>query len=302
MPIRNLATVAVAIFLGLVAVILVRTYLDQAVSVNAPAPVVATVPVVVAAQAVARGAVLQPELLKVVNFPQDSVPEGAFQNLAQITGAQDVQRMALRSLVANEPILPGKISGPGSNLNLALEITAGMRAVSLRADDVLGVGGFVLPGDRVDVQLTRSVGPEEANKATQVLAENIRVLGVDQSSDDEADKPVVVKAVTIEVTPDQAQAIALGQSVGVVSMALRRVADVAPLVRRATIVRDLSRDLPRPPPAPRAPPQTEVRVTRGVDVSLYRGGENSLAPVVSEALRGVAAAVPGVVTPGVVTP
>src|SRR6266550_948000 len=121
--------------------------------------------------------------------------------------------------------------------------------------DVTGVGGFVLPGDRVDVLLTRTVsgGNDANNTVTQVLAENVRVLGVDQSANDEADKPVVSKAITVEVTPDQAHSIALGQSVGTVSLTLRRVADDAPLARKSTAVSDLAVGPRKAAARPRSP-------------------------------------------------
>jgi len=207
MQIRNVATLAVAVFLGLIAVILVRNYLSSAGPANAPVAAISTAPVVVAAQPVARGVALQPNLLKVVAFPKDSVPAGGFQSVDQLVGDKEGSRLVLRSLAANEPILTAKISGAGGKLNLSEVVDNGMRAVSLRSNDVAGVAGFVLPGDRVDVLLTRNLGDEKTTALTQVLAENVLVLGVDQSDNDEADKPVVAKAVTVEVTPDQAQTI-----------------------------------------------------------------------------------------------
>jgi pilus assembly protein CpaB len=149
-----------------------------------------------------------------------------------------------------------------------------MRAVSLRSNDVAGVAGFVLPGDRVDILLTRQI---EHGQVTQVLAENVRVLGVDQTDDDQANKPQVAKAVTVEVTPDQAQKISLAQAVGQVSFSLRHSADQLPLTRHATTIADLgfggaaprvTHAVARRVAAP--PPLAEVRVTRGVDIAGYR--------------------------------
>src|SRR5207237_9173980 len=128
------------------------------------------------------------------NFPAGAAPANAFHAVSELTGSKDQQRLVLRAMVANEPILASNISGPGGKLNLSGSIGTGMRAVSLRSSDVTGVGGFVLPGDRLDVLLTRTAGDNGHNTLTQVLAENIRVLGVDQSDNDEADKPVVSKA------------------------------------------------------------------------------------------------------------
>jgi pilus assembly protein CpaB len=157
-----------------------------------------------------------------------------------------------------------------------------MRAVSVESSAVSGVGGFVLPGDRVDVLVTRQMGDgEKQTSVTQVLAENSLVMGVDQTSDQETNKPLVAKAITIEVTPDQAQAISLAQSVGDISLSLRQISDTAPLARKATTISDLAvygvRKLPpvvrRPVARPAAP---QVRVTRGVETTGYAISGSSL--------------------------
>src|SRR6185436_19841637 len=103
---------------------------------------------------------------------------GSFRTVNELVGAGPTARLALRSLAPNEPILPSKVSGAGGKLNLSGVLTQGMRAVSLRSNDVAGVAGFVLPGDRVDILLTRQLA--DNSSVTQVLAENVRVLGVDQ--------------------------------------------------------------------------------------------------------------------------
>jgi pilus assembly protein CpaB len=266
---RSLATLVAAVFLGLIAVFLTRAYLDSAQrSAATGAPTGMAVPVVVAATDVARGATLEAAMLKVVAYPGGAAPAGAFHSVDQLTGGPGKQRLALRSMVANEPIMPVNISGPGGKLNLSGVVSLGMRAVSLRSNDVTGVGGFVLPGDRVDIMLTRApAGNNGANTTlTQILASNVRVLGVDQSDNDEADKPVVTRAVTVEVTPEQAQSITLGQQVGSVSLTLRRVADDAPLTVKAMTVADLGPTPHRTGPASAAP---AIRVIRGVETSRF---------------------------------
>jgi pilus assembly protein CpaB len=283
---RTIATFAVAIFLGVVAVVLTRGYVTSVTRVATPATGGgAMVPVVVAAQPMDRGVVLEPNFLKVVNLPAEAVPANVFHTVAELTGGKDQQRLALRSLVANEPVLANYVSGPGGKLNLSGTVAAGMRAVSLRSSDVTGVGGFVLPGDRVDVLLTRATSGNgtTANTLTQVLAENVRVLGVDQSASEEADKPVVSKAITVEVTPEQASAISLGQSVGTVSLTLRHVADDSPLAHKAMDVGDLG-------PAPKrrtGPVVPAIRVVRGTDASRFSFGA---APSGAASVEGSAAA------------
>jgi len=270
MPIRNIATLAIAVFLGLISVILVRSYLGtETRSRLVPVAAVTTTPVVVAAQPVARGAVLQPALLKVVNFPANSIPAGSFRAVSQLVGSGADQPMALHAIVANEPVLSDEISGASGKHSLSIEISSGMRAVSLRSNDVAGVGGFVLPGDRVDVMLTRTAANQPSDAVTQVLAENVLVLGVDQSSNDNSDTPVVARSVTIEVTPSQAQTISLGETVGTLSLALRHMADGTPLTKRETSVADLGSAAPA---VRRALAQSELRVTRGVVSTLYHVG------------------------------
>jgi pilus assembly protein CpaB len=236
MPIRTIATIAVAALLGLVAVFLVQSYLSRQRAADASQAVIAgTAPVVVAAQPLARGVALNPTLLKVVRYPQDSVPPGALTDIAQATSGG--QRLVLRAFAANEPILESRITTPGGRLNLSAAMTQGMRAVTFRSNDVAGVAGFVLPGDRVDVMLTRAGGEGAQAMITQVLAQNIKVLAVDQLADDSADKPVVATAITIEVTPEQAQTIRLAEAVGSVSLALRQVSDQLPVGKRVTTIR-----------------------------------------------------------------
>jgi len=145
----------------------------------------------------------------------------------------------------------------------------------------------------------------------QILADNVRVLGIDQEDNEETAKPVVTKSVTIEVTPDQAQTISLGQTVGSVSLALRHPADDAKMVRRVTTVADLAAEFPRRAPvaaAPRRaaaqpqaaappppPPDLQVRVVRGTDAAIYRGAENNFLSAVTDSTGNVARAAPAVV-------
>ena len=284
MPLRTIASFAVAILLGLIAVFLVRAYLVGSQKTSTISSVAGGAPVIVAAVPIARGANLQPTMFKVVNYPADAVPFGSFQKVDQLGGAH----LALRSIAINEPIMADKVSGMGAKTGLSGTLAPGMRAVSLRSNDVAGVGGFALPGDRVDVLLTRTISGNGGIPVTvtQVLAENVRVLGVDQSDNVDADKPVVSKALTVEVTPDQAQSIQLGQSVGTVALSLRQLADKEPLLRHAFTSVDLGSFGYRggaaaggasPPLAggktnskPRLPPgMTEVRITRGVDMTGY---------------------------------
>jgi pilus assembly protein CpaB len=276
---------AVALFLGLIAVLLVRNYvLSHNGGRSAAAGPANLTPIVVTALPIERGVVLKAPMLKVVSYPNNAVPQGAFKTIAEVAGGANA-RTALRAMGANEPVMAEKLSGSGGKANLSVTLTPGMRAVSIKSDEVAGVAGFVLPGDRVDILLTRTVGGNgaAATIVTQVLAENAQVVGVDQSSDIQADKPVVAKAVTVEVTPDQAQAISLAHAVGTISLSLRQVSDHEALARKATTVAELGGPGARADvvhvAAPRAkarlaatPAVIQVRVTRGVETTGYPVG------------------------------
>lgn len=279
MNIRTIATVAFALLFGLAAVILTQVWLGrQRTADRQTAAIEGTVPVVVAAQPIARGMALEPTLLKVVRFPQVSVPAGSLTTIEQATAGG--QRLALRSIAANEPIMVGKITMPGGKVNLSAAMTPGMRAITFRSNDVAGVAGFVLPGDRVDMLLTRdaAAGNSDSTLVSQVVVDNLKVLAVDQVDDDAEGKPVVAKAITLEATPEQAQTIALAQAAGTVSLALRQVGDDQPIDKRIMTVADLGGYRApakaaavgyRPAPRRAEPSGPQVAVTRGVVVTSY---------------------------------
>jgi pilus assembly protein CpaB len=272
MPLRTIASFAIAIFLGLVAVLLVRGMLSSKNS-HGVAP---TTPVVAAIAPIQPGTALKADMVKIVRYPSDAVPAGSFRSIDQLFPPNGQPRTIQRVVAQNAPVLAADLNGAASRTTLSGVIHVGMRAVSLRSSDVAGVGGFVLPGDRVDILLTRTVGAGQAAKPlTQVLAQNALVLGVDQTSDPSTDKPIVAKAVTVEVSADQAQTISLAQSVGELSLALRQTLDDAAVSKRMTTVADLAG-----PASPRrrlvkvANPGVSVRVVRGVDATAYAVGKN----------------------------
>ena len=275
MPLRTIATLAIAVLLGLIAVVLLNVYLGssrKAQVAQTQGQAGAGSPVVVAAVPITRGVVVQPQLLKVVNYPAGSVPAGAFTSVSQLTGGKDVARVAMRDLGPDEPVLATRVSPPGGKLNLATELDPGTQAIAIRTNDVAGVGGFVLPNDRVDVLMSRTVGK---GPVIQVVAENVRVVGVDQSDDTEANKPVVVKAVTLQVTPDQAQSVTLAQTLGTLSLSLRHVEDAAPVGRLVTTEAVFGFAGPRAAFSHAVhrvagPGLPTVRVTRATDTSVYQ--------------------------------
>ena len=282
MPIRTILTLVVAALLGLAAVFLTRAYLGRQQAAEDKADVNAGPPtVVVASQPIGRGVALTPSVLKVAHFPREYVPVGSFRTVQEAT-AGGVRR-ALRPISANEPILPDRVTGAGGRANLSATMTPGMRAVTFRSNEVSGVAGFVLPGDRVDILLTRSVdgGGDKETTVTQVIANNIKILGVDQEVNENLEEPTVAKAITVEVTPEQGQALSLAQSLGTVALALRHISDELPAGRLITTSSDLGGYRARPAAAPPSGPVTggtaakggrTVKVTRGTETSTYSVG------------------------------
>ncbi|MFZ0853935.1 MAG: Flp pilus assembly protein CpaB [Hyphomicrobiaceae bacterium] len=220
----------------------VATYLTvTSVGRNAPSRAVALPPidvrpppnpsrdtktVIIAAAPLRFGTTLTPDVVAEMEWPSSSVPVGAFTSREALLGPAG-QRTVLASIAKNEPILAAKITGPGQRGTLSAVIDVDMKAVTIRVDDVLGVAGFVQPDDRVDVLMTRS-GPTSASHQqvsgaafSDLLLQNVRVLAIDQIADRSGQaKPA--KAVTIEVTTEDAQRVALGASVGQLSLALRQ--------------------------------------------------------------------------------
>ena len=243
LSLRTIAILVTAIVMGLLAIFAVNQYVNSSRTVPvapqvAQAPPTAGTPVVVAATKIERGIAIQPQNLKVVNYPSSSVPDGTFTTIDQLTGEKAGQRVAMRSMVAGEPILKTQISNPGGHLNLSGIITPGMQAVTIRSNELSGVAGFVLPGDHVDVLMTRAlplIEGKQPETVTQILAQDVKVLGVDQSTDESADKPVISHVVTVEVTSSQAQSVTLAQVVGTVSLSLRHMTDPMRVARRGTV-------------------------------------------------------------------
>lgn len=245
--------------------------------------------VVVAANRLNFGSPVRREHLRLVKWPGDALPEGAFTSIDDLIDPKE-ERVVLRSIEINEPILETKISGFGGKASLAQILSPDMRAVTIRVNDVAGVAGFVLPGDRVDVLLTRDrtggAGGKVANNLiTDVLLQNVKVLGIDQDANEDKDLPSVAKAVTLEVSPQQAQKLALASQLGSLALMLRNIADAEAEQVKTVSTRDLSvGEVNEPAPPAEAPkkskpvrivkkakedPLSAVRIVRGTDATKY---------------------------------
>lgn len=183
---------------------------------------VATQPVVVAAADLQLGAELKKDDLTVIQFPQGKAPEGAFSSPGDVVG-----RGLIVPVVKNELILNAKLASKEAGSGLPPVIPEGMRAVSVRVNEVVGVAGYVLPGTRVDVIATASPTNKPTDTTSKVVLSNVQVLTSGSRLEPDADKgkPMPVTVVTLLVSPDQAERLALASTEGKIQLALRNPMD-----------------------------------------------------------------------------
>lgn len=287
MRLTSIIVLGIAIAMGIIAVFGVRAMLqnsqrraDQSETAN-----IATSTVVVARQPLEFGTQLQPELLKEIPWAATERPEGSFASITEITSGE--RRVALRSIAPGELVLQDRVSGFGGRATLSQIIEPGMRAMTLRVNDVSGTAGFILPGDRVDVIVTVQDGDDLRDSISNILLQNVRVLAIDQLADDSQEGAIVAKAATLEVKPEDAQRMALASTVGELTLSLRNLAPVdddaastdavatqtirfddlgpkkvaaKPVSRKSTAVRKTA---PKTAPSP----FTSMKVIRGVESS-----------------------------------
>ena len=239
---------------------------------NVPVKTV-TVPtrkVVVANANLSLGKQLRVEDLAAIDWPLASVPEGAFEDRAAI-----VDRGLIVSVVKNEPILPSKLASKEAGSGLPPIIPPGKRALSVRVNEVIGVAGYVLPGTRVDVVATANPTSRSEDITTKVVLQNVEVLaaGTRLEQDTPEGKPMQVTVVTLLVTPDESERLALASTEGKIQLALRNPMDTATLVTpgvKPGVLLGMSapKAIVRKPvapgqPAPPAPPPPSVEVIKG---------------------------------------
>ncbi len=243
---RNIIILVVAGLIGVLAVYLANTWFSGVEErQQAIAEQQELVNIAVASQELAFGTALNTDNVRMVSWPRNSVPAGAFTDLGSI----DPGQVAIRPIAVGEPILQSRISGRAS---LSANLPVDMRAVSIPVNAVSGVAGFVLPGDVVDVMLTR-------DNTTTVLLENVLVLAIDRRANDQETEPAVVDTATLQLDPVSAQRLTLARQVGNLSLALRNVENQEMGPRPRVTVADLGY-FSAPPararasnPAPRAP-------------------------------------------------
>ena len=238
-----------------------------------PTATLPTRPVIVATSDLNVGAELRPEHVRIVEWPSSAVPETAFDSAEDVVG-----RGLILPIVQNEPILANKLASKEAGAGLPPVIPAGMRALSVRVNDVVGVAGYVLPGTRVDVVATVNPTQQATDVTSKVVLTNVQVLaaGTKIEHDTDGGKPLAVSVVTLLVDPSEAERLTLASTEGKIQLALRNPLDKtapatpgirpAALIGSAPIARPAARPraaAPAPRVAPAPPPLPAVEIIRG---------------------------------------
>jgi len=231
-----------------------------------------TRPVVVAASDLQIGASLDQRSVRVIDWPSSAVPKNAIGDPNEVVG-----RGLIMPVLENEPILPTTLASKDAGAGLPPAIPPGLRALSVRVNEVIGVAGYVLPGTHVDVVATVNPGEKQGDTTSKVILTNVLVLAAGTKMEQDANnKPMAVNVVTLLVNPDESERLTLAAGEGKIQLALRNPLDkdapvtrgvrpaallgTTPPVRQATPVAKTANAAPAPPPVQ---PPAMVEIIRG---------------------------------------
>jgi pilus assembly protein CpaB len=265
---RMLIVLGFALVTGIGAGFMVLEYLRSPLETVA-AETDQTRPVVVATRALAAGTILGPMDIKVVEWPAELAPAAYLSDQSAVLG-----RGVVSAISAEEPLLDAKLARRGQGGGLPVVIPEGMRAVSVKVDEVIGVAGFVLPGTRVDVLATFGDGQEAV---TRVILQNVEALAAGQTTQPDAEgKPQTVPVITLLVTPEEAEDLTLAATQGQIQLALRGILDEENILTDGSRVGGLVHAAqPKPAPSPAARPSS--RNSSSQRVITYNGSEKTVA-------------------------
>jgi pilus assembly protein CpaB len=225
--------------------------------------------IAVATRELTVGSVLEPTDVRLMPWPGSAMPAGA---VASTEGA--VGRGLITTVQENEPLLETKLAPAGTGGGLPVLIPDGMRAVSVRVDEVVGVAGFIQPEARVDVMLT--MDSQSGEPTTEVILQKIRTLAVGQEVQRDRDgKPRMVPVITVAVTPEQAETLSLAAGQGRIQLALRNALDTASVSTTGARMGSLL-GRPAAPAAPRRGVMVRPTGRDSTVVEVYRGGARTL--------------------------
>jgi pilus assembly protein CpaB len=219
MGIRSIMVALVGVAVAGGSAFATREYLSPGVATAAPDARADLVTIVVASADIPFGQAILPQALTTISWPREAMPPGVLQDIASLVPANGKPpRRATHAIAKGDFVLSSKVSDFGDKVTLVQALGPNLRAMAVRVDAETAVGGFVTPGDFVDIVLTQG---NDADLRAVTILQNVRVLGVDQDADMATDQPEVVRTVTVEVTPQQGQVLALAQEAGTLSLTLR---------------------------------------------------------------------------------
>lgn len=267
----------IALFLaavsGVAAGVLALNFFQNRPSLVPTAAVASTASVAVAARDLDVGSVVGPNDVRMIEWPGDAVPQDYARSPEEVVG-----RGLITKVLAGEPLLLTKLAKKGAGGGLPIVIPEGMRAVSVKVNEVIGVAGFVLPGTRVDVLVTLNQANEQAQAMTRVILQNVQVLTAGQIIQRDAEgSPQTVPLVTLLVTPHEAEQLTLAATEGQIHLALRNTLDNEEVDTQGAQVNSLVR-FGEEKPRSTAP----VRIRRtpappsAVQVEVYNGAERTV--------------------------
>ena len=261
---NSVIILVIAIVMGGIAAFLARNWL-----ISRAQPVATTTTIIAAATQLPFGTPLTEDSVVEIPWAATAVPEGSF--ISKQALFKDGRRITLAAIQQHEPILNSKLTGPGQRASLSTLLDSDKRAITIRVDDVRGVAGFILPNDRVDVVLIRNATDSSGHRQSDLLLQDIKVIAIDQIAMEQKDRAIVAKAVTLEVTPFQAQKISLATNVGNLSLILRKAGDANVVTDRRVTEADLSEGEARPvPQAPAKAQPAPLPVYSGATVNIIR--------------------------------
>ncbi|WP_256081702.1 Flp pilus assembly protein CpaB [Massilia sp. YIM B04103] len=275
---RALIMMIVAIALAFLAVVMAAQWINAQAAGS-------TSKVAVAQTDISLGARINPDMIRMVDWPASVTPPGAISDPKVLAS-----RVTRASIQRGEPLLESKLAPPGTQGGLSAVVAEGKRAMTVRVNDVIGVAGFALPGNFVDILVNtqeenlKAQGNREAS-ISKIVLERILVLAVAQESSRDETKPKVVNAVTLELTPEQVEKLDLARSVGTLSLVLRNQVDPDPAkttgATKSTLLTGHQQPVPAPAPAKAAAPAAKpvarriAVVPQGEKVEMIKGLERS---------------------------
>ncbi|GMM88146.1 Flp pilus assembly protein CpaB [Vibrio fortis] len=208
-----------SVVFGLAAVFFAKQWMDNQVQPTVEVEQVERHPVVVASQEIEAGTIIEEQFLTTKLMEVDWINENNYSNPEELVG-----KVVANTVYAGEVLHKMRFTVPGEGSTLAALIPENKRAVTIRVDDVIGVAGFLLPGNKVDILNTVSYGKNSAS--TQTVLKDIKVLAVDQTAKTKENSPIIVRAVTLEVTPKDAEKLLTAKSKGSIQLTLRNPHEV----------------------------------------------------------------------------